>query len=134
MNEDLTGTPQFPHNWMYDGKQVKQSGDFTLEITCKALLLIFKDSGELDAGRADIFVDGAKKLTADPHINGWVHCNPVIVLQEKEPAGTGSAFGWQRAMRRKIYDPWIRLCLLSSLRTCRCHAMPYSFHAILLVL
>ncbi len=84
MNEDLTGTPEFPHNWMYDGKQVKQGGDFTLEITCRALLLIFKDSGELDAGRAQVFVDGEKKLTADPHINGWIHCNPVILIQEKE--------------------------------------------------
>lgn len=89
MNEDLTGTPEFPHNWMYDGKRVKQGGDFALEITCRALLLVFKDSGELDAGRADVFVDGEKKLTADPHINGWVHCNPVILIQEKEA-------GWHR--------------------------------------
>lgn len=89
MNEDLTGTPEFPHNWMYDGKQVKQGGDFALEITCRALLLVFKDSGELDAGRADVFVDGVKKLTADPHSNGWIHCNPVILIQEKEA-------GWHR--------------------------------------
>lgn len=93
MNEDLTGTPQFPHNWMYDGKRVKQGGDFTLEITCRALLLIFKDSGELDAGRADVFVDGEKKLTADPHINGWIHCNPVILVQEQEA-------GWHRVSIR----------------------------------
>lgn len=93
MNEDLTGTPQFPNNWMYDGKRVKQGGDFALEITCRALLLIFKDSGELDAGRADVFVDGEKKLTADPHINGWVHCNPVILIQEKEA-------GWHRVSIR----------------------------------
>lgn len=84
MNEDLTGTPEFPHNWMYDGKQVKQGGDFTLEITCRALLLVFKDSGDLDAGRAQVLVDGEKKLTADPHINGWIHCNPVILIQDKE--------------------------------------------------
>lgn len=93
MNEDLTGTPEFPYNWMYDGKQVKQGGDFTLEITCRALLLIFKDSGELDAGRAEVFVDGAKKLTADPHLNGWIHCNPVILIQEKEA-------GWHRVSIR----------------------------------
>ncbi len=84
MDEDLTGTPEFPYNWMYDGKQVKQNGDFTLEITCRALLLIFKDSGEVEAGQADVFVDGVKKLTADPHINGWIHCNPVILVQDKE--------------------------------------------------
>ena len=29
-------------------------------------------------------MDGEKKLTADPKINGWIHCNPVILLQEKE--------------------------------------------------
>lgn len=84
MNEDLTGTPEFPHNWMYDGKRVKQSGDFTLEIACRALLLVFKDSGDMEVGRAEVFVDGEKKLTADPHVNGWVHCNPVILVQDNE--------------------------------------------------
>ena len=55
-----------------------------LELFCRALVLVFKDSGEVKAGRADVFVDGVKKLTADPHINGWIHCNPVILIQEKE--------------------------------------------------
>lgn len=84
MDEDLTGTPEFPYNWMYCGEKEEETEPFVLEIVCKGLLLIFKDSGEVRAGKADVFVDGERKLTADPHVNGWIHCNPVILIQEKE--------------------------------------------------
>lgn len=83
MDEDLTGTPEFPNNWMYDGKADKEEVYFELKIYCKALLLIYKDSGDMAVGKADVIVDGKKILTADPHINGWVHCNPVILFREK---------------------------------------------------
>ena len=53
-----------------------------MKISCKALLLIFKDAGELSVGKADVYVDGQKVLTADPHVNGWIHCNPVILFAE----------------------------------------------------
>lgn len=55
--------------------------------TAGSLLLIFKDSGAVDAGRADVFVDDTKVLTADPHVNGWTHCNPVILLEKKKADG-----------------------------------------------
>ena len=85
MDEDLACTPEFPHNWMYCGQKVENAGQpFTLELPCRALLLIFQDSGEVRVGRAEIFVDGERKLVADPHINGWLHCNSVILLQEQE--------------------------------------------------
>lgn len=84
MDEELALTPEFPNNWMYDGEKEKRDEPFVLELFCRALVLVFKDSGEVKAGRADVFVDGVKKLTADPHINGWIHCNPVILIQEKE--------------------------------------------------
>lgn len=85
MDENLTCTPEFPYNWMYCGQKTENVGQaFMLELSCRALLLIFKDSGEVRAGRAEVFVDGERKLTADPHINGWLHCNPVILLQEQE--------------------------------------------------
>ena len=29
-------------------------------------------------------VDGTKTITADPHINNWLHCNAAIVFNEKE--------------------------------------------------
>lgn len=85
MDEDLTGTPEFPYNWMYCGEKEADAAPFELEIVCRALLLIFKDSGEVRAGKAEVFVDGERKLTADPHINGWIHCNPVILIQEEAP-------------------------------------------------
>lgn len=85
MDENLTCTPEFPYNWMYCGQKAENEGQpFTLELSCRAILLIFKDSGETKAGRAEVFVDGERKLVADPHINGWLHCNPVILMQEKE--------------------------------------------------
>ena len=76
--------PEFPYNWQYDGANGRSEDAFQMDIYCRSLLLIFKDSGAVDAGRADVFVDDTKVLTADPHVNGWTHCNPVILLEEKE--------------------------------------------------
>lgn len=84
MDEELTGTPEFPYNWMYCGEKENGTEPFVLEMVCKALLLVFKDSGEVRAGKAEVFVDGHRKLTADPLVNGWIHCNPVILIQEEE--------------------------------------------------
>lgn len=47
-------------------------------------MLVFKDSGSSEFGRAEVYVDGKHVLTADPHINNWTHCNPVILYQEEE--------------------------------------------------
>lgn len=82
MDENLLGTPEFPYNWMYQGKKTAEKPYFEMKISCKALVLIFKDAGDLSVGKADVFVDDKKILTADPHINGWVHCNPVILFME----------------------------------------------------
>lgn len=84
MDEELALTPEFPNNWMYDGAKEKGNDPFVLELSCRALVLVFKDSGEAKAGRAEVFVDGEKRLTADPLVNGWIHCNPVILIQEDE--------------------------------------------------
>lgn len=81
MDESLHLIPEFPYNWMYDGTKPERAY-FTLHINCKALVLIFKDSGEVDVGKAEIYVDGEHRLTADPHINNWLHCNAMIVLNE----------------------------------------------------
>lgn len=83
MDDNLEPVPEFPYNWHYDGKNAVASG-FRMEITCRALVLVFKDSGETDAARADIYVDGRFVRTADPFVNGWVHCNAMIILNEEE--------------------------------------------------
>lgn len=98
MNLDLTQTAEFPHNWMHEPEgnraalaegsfkagDSSKNGPFVMDITCTALLLIYKDSGSRSVGCADVFVDGRKVLTADPHVNGWTHCNPVICFRGGE--------------------------------------------------
>lgn len=84
MDRNLTPTKEFPHNWMHRANGGNSGSPFGLDITCTALLLIYKDSGSVTAGRAKVFVDGREVLTADPHVNGWTHCNPVICFRGAE--------------------------------------------------
>ena len=83
MNFDLQATPQFPYNWMFDGQKTDDTA-FKMRIRCRALVMVFKDSGETDAARADIFVDGQFVRKADPFVNGWLHCNPIIVIWDSK--------------------------------------------------
>ncbi|MFW5982272.1 MAG: SGNH/GDSL hydrolase family protein [Halanaerobiaceae bacterium] len=80
MDLDPHGTAQFPHNWM----KTRSSGNegFKMTITSKGLILVFKDSGSSEFGKADVYVDGEYLLTANPHINNWTHCNTIILYQE----------------------------------------------------
>lgn len=81
MDANPFGTPEFPHNWMHSAASGEQS--FKLTITSKNLILVYKDSGSTEFGKADIYVDGKLLLTADPHVNNWTHCNPVILYQNE---------------------------------------------------
>jgi hypothetical protein len=83
MDSEITQVPEFPYNWAHlDDAQ----GDdpFRIKLSCKKLLLVFKDSGLPTAGTAEVFVDGKKVMDADPLKTGWTHCNPVIILNEEE--------------------------------------------------
>lgn len=73
-------TPEFTENWMH----VKGDRPFVMDITCSALLVVEKDSGSPLVGCADIFVDGQKARTIDPHEVGWVHCNAMICFRGLE--------------------------------------------------
>lgn len=79
MDADSFGTPQFPYNWMHTPESGKES--FRLTVKSRSLLLVFKDSGRMDFGKADIYVDDVLKLTADPRAVGWTHCSAVILYQ-----------------------------------------------------
>lgn len=81
MDKSFSGTKQFPYNWMHG----PESGDdsFKLTVKSRSLLLVFKDSARMDFGKADVYVDGEFKLTADPKVVGWTHCNAVILYQEE---------------------------------------------------
>ncbi|MCM1191963.1 MAG: SGNH/GDSL hydrolase family protein [Acetatifactor muris] len=84
MDRDLAPTKEFPNNWMHRAGGDNTGRPFCLDITCTALLLIYKDSGSGGFGRARVRVDGETVLTADPHVNGWTHCNPVICFRGGE--------------------------------------------------
>ena len=55
-----------------------------MKLTCKALLLVSKDSGSAEFGKADIYVDGEKVLEFDPRQVGWTHCHASILFTEEE--------------------------------------------------
>lgn len=76
-------TPEFPDHWMYNG-DAKQPESFTMTITCKDLLLVYKDSGDPSFGTAEVLVDGAVTRTINPLEVGWNHCNAVIVYTGEE--------------------------------------------------
>lgn len=79
MDRSFAPTGEFPYNWMHE----KGEEAFRMSIVCSSLVLVHKDSGELSAGRAQVWVDGKEILTADPRINGWVHCNSRILFREQ---------------------------------------------------
>ncbi|MNO34570.1 hypothetical protein D3C76_246070 [compost metagenome] len=81
MDMNPFGTPEFPYNWMHTASSGPDS--FKLTITSRNLILVYKDSGSPGFGKADVYVDGQLRLTADPHENNWTHCNPVILYQNE---------------------------------------------------
>ena len=83
MDVNIMPTKEFPYNWMYRGD--KSEGEsvapFAMDITCTSLIIIFKDSADVHIGCAEVWIDGEKVLFADPHINGWTHCNAAICFR-----------------------------------------------------
>lgn len=82
LDSNTFGTPQFPYNWMHTPESGNES--FRLKVKSRSLLLVFKDSGRMDFGKAEVFVDGKHVLTADPRLVGWTHCNAVILYREED--------------------------------------------------
>lgn len=80
MDMELVPTPEFPDNWCH------RTGDrpFAMDIDCATLVMIFKDSASAHTGCAEVYADGELVLKADPHINGWTHCNALICFEGKE--------------------------------------------------
>jgi len=78
-NLDMTVSPEFEDNYMY--KPGNEGGAITLDVTCKNILVIFKDSAAIEVGVAEAYVDGEKVSTLDPHEVGWTHCNPRILYR-----------------------------------------------------
>jgi lysophospholipase L1-like esterase len=81
MDANSYGTPQFPYNWMHTPDSGSES--FRLTVNSRSLILVLKDSGRMDFGKAEVYVDAKQVLTADPRIVGWTHCNAVILYREE---------------------------------------------------
>lgn len=75
-------TPQFPYNW----QKGPGSEPFVLDITCRSLHLIFKDSGDPRFGKARVRVDGVWERVLDPRAVGWTHCHPTLLFREEHSA------------------------------------------------
>lgn len=80
MDRNLTQTKEFPYNW----KHITGGEPFVMETCCSSLVLVYKDSGAPNAGCAQVCVDGEELILADPRINGWTHCNPMICFRDRE--------------------------------------------------
>lgn len=81
---DMTVTPQFPNNWFYKGTEGRTGKPFSIDVDCKTLFIIFKDSASNNDGIAKVIADGKEVLNLNPKDVGWTHCDPVIVVRGKE--------------------------------------------------
>lgn len=69
-------------------------------------MAVIKDSGSSEFGTADILVDGNVVKQINPLDNGWAHCNPQILIDEKR-AKTRSRIPHERRRRgEEIYNTW----------------------------
>lgn len=80
LDDRAENTPEFPYNWK------KEPGDqpFVLELNCAKLQMIFKDSGNLIFGKAQVKVDGSLVKSCDPLEAGWTHCHATVLLDEEQ--------------------------------------------------
>lgn len=80
MDDGAENTPQFPYNW----QKGPGNDPFVLEIRCRSLHLIFKDSGSPEFGKARVRIDGGSARTLDPREAGWTHCHATLLFSGPE--------------------------------------------------
>lgn len=78
----MKGGKSFPENWYNDGTSNEA---FEMEITCKSLIIVFKDSNSKTFGKANVIVDGnpCKELNGCDG-QGWNNCSVVMLIDENE--------------------------------------------------
>lgn len=73
----------FPDNWMHTS--ASGSDSLKITVTCKTLMLVYKQSSATSYGKADLYVDGAKKDTLDCYnASGWNNGKVYVALTEEE--------------------------------------------------
>lgn len=83
-DDNPRATAEFPENW---GKTPESVGTaFRMRIMCKDLLLVYKDSGDVSFGKAEVRVDGKVTRVIDPLEIGWNHCTAYVVYESEKTA------------------------------------------------
>ena len=82
LDDDRHNTPMFPYNW----KKGPGNDPFVLELSCRRLVLEFKDSGSDGFGKALVIIDGEKHRILDPTEAGWTHCHTTVLFNKQETA------------------------------------------------
>lgn len=78
MDTSIESTPQFPDNWAY----VKGGAEpFAMDVRCKSLLIVTKDSFSAEESDVDIYVNDKFVKTVNPREIGWIHCNSQIIIR-----------------------------------------------------
>lgn len=80
MDASAENTPQFPYNW----QKGPDGSPFVLELDCKSLQMIFKDSGSPAFGKARVCIDGETERVLDPREAGWTHCHATVLFEGTE--------------------------------------------------
>ena len=72
----------FPENW---SKGTASNEPFTMSLTCKSLIMIYKNANNDSFGKADVFVDGKLQKTYAGHEDGgWNNCMIVMLIDESK--------------------------------------------------
>lgn len=75
----------FPDNWMHGAENGDEA--FQMTLTCKGLLMAYKQSNDKKFGSVDVYVDGEFLVKLDGYSEGgWNNPVPVQLIHEKEAA------------------------------------------------
>ncbi|MBR4790439.1 MAG: SGNH/GDSL hydrolase family protein [Treponema sp.] len=83
----------FPDNWMKSASGPSTSSGttnnspFTMTLTCKSLMMIYKNANNDSFGKAEVYIDGKLTQTYAGHEDGgWNNCMVVMIIDEKAAA------------------------------------------------
>ena len=80
----LHGGKCFPENWKNDGSS---SQAFKMELSCKSLIMIYKNANTDKFGKYEVYVDGKLQNTYAGHEEGgWNNCMVVMIIDEASAA------------------------------------------------
>lgn len=80
----LHGGKCFPENWKNDGSS---SQPFKMELSCKSLIMIYKNANNTSFGKYEAYVDGKLQNTYAGHEEGgWNNCMIVMLIDEASAA------------------------------------------------